>query len=902
MLSNIKTVDQYLTHRFGETDNDTFGNLLIKRAVSSLQPLHVPGRDATPDYSYLPEHRRPYPAQANVTEAVIKLIDDRKNGFIIGEMGTGKSLMACLCIHEHAKRKQCTDNPCYRAIVLCPDHLIDKWRLKEIMPTIPNPKVYTFKSWTDFLGLANSMRRTSHGKPSRWPKPEGPEWYIVGRNQIKWEPEWRGLGEPARMFNGKVRSELPSRPFVVDRKPETTESGEIKRDGNGNVIEKNIIERYMVCPKCGMYQPDNKGVPISAKSMAKKQMTCGTLYLEALTSSEREAGKDKIILGAHQPYAGRRRERNKWAVSNPREGMEINIGGKKYIVRRCGEPLWQWTSKPKRWPPSKIIHSKLKGFFKYLICDEAHEQKSDESAQSMAMGKVLASTDYAIALTGTFIGGYANHLFPLLMRMFSGDMRSRGFKWGRDMDFSVQYGVIERVVTTLVPADDTFNRMKGTRSMRRSASRAASKTEHKVRPGIMPTLFGHIVHPIAVFIGLEEMVDELPYLDECLHGVHLPPYVHAEYLRVERELANALVGLGPKMMKLMGRMLHTLLAYPDWCWEWAPLWEGEHSVGWWDLPKVMTKENWHGVVSPMNFDTSIIMPKERDLIDYCKEKIGKKEQVWVYCQMTDKKNVMPRLASLLKKDGLRACVMRSGDQKPTERYQWLIENGSKYDVMLSHPKLVSTGLDLFDNGMGDFNFNNINFYQTGYNLFDLEQASRRSWRISQERDCEVRYQYYRGTMQERAMLLMSRKSAARRQLQGDTKFSENSLAALSGDTSAQMALVKSLSEHIGDDDIQRNWGKVRSGGGRHRKNQETVFRDELEYKKAFADSGIPEPGTPSPLDDLPIAQQAVAETIVKVFNPEDSPSRKFSREELADLFRRINSGQGIAQDDEDWDW
>ncbi len=44
--------------------------------------------------------------------------------------------------------------------------------------------------------------------------------------------------------------------------------------------------------------------------------------------------------------------------------------------------------------------------FLYLIYDEMHEQKSEESAQSMAMGKVLASTSKMLALTGTFIGGY----------------------------------------------------------------------------------------------------------------------------------------------------------------------------------------------------------------------------------------------------------------------------------------------------------------------------------------------------------------------------------------------------------------------------------------------------------------------------------------------------------------
>jgi hypothetical protein len=44
-------------------------------------------------------------------------------------------------------------------------------------------------------------------------------------------------------------------------------------------------------------------------------------------------------------------------------------------------------------------------------------------------------------------------------------------------------------------------------------------------------------------------------------------------------------------------------------------------------------------------------------------------------------------------------------------------------VVLSHPKLVETGLDLFDKG-GSYNFPTVIFHQTGYNLFTMQQASR----------------------------------------------------------------------------------------------------------------------------------------------------------------------------------
>ncbi len=143
-------------------------------------------------------------------------------------------------------------------------------------------------------------------------------------------------------------------------------------------------------------------------------------------------------------------------------------------------------------------------------------------------------------------------------------------------------------------------------------------------------------------------------------------------------------------------------------------------------------------------------------------------------------------------------------------------NGDKYDVIISHPKLVSTGLDLFmfeneddtayETARYKFNYNVLDFFQTGYNLFDMRQASRRAWRLGQMWDCFVYYQYYRNTMQHKAMELMSRKLEAALQLEGS--FSEDGLAALSTDSSAQMALCKSLSDRIDSEDIQRKWPKI----------------------------------------------------------------------------------------------
>ena len=67
-------------------------------------------------------------------------------------------------------------------------------------------------------------------------------------------------------------------------------------------------------------------------------------------------------------------------------------------------------------------------------------------------------------------------------------------------------------------------------------------------------------------------------------------------------------------------------------------------------------------------------------------------------------------------------VLRSSVQL-ARREDWIKRNGPGADVVLSHPKLVETGLDLFDKG-GAYNFPTLIFYQTGYNLFTMRAGHR----------------------------------------------------------------------------------------------------------------------------------------------------------------------------------
>jgi hypothetical protein len=155
-------------------------------------------------------------------------------------------------------------------------------------------------------------------------------------------------------------------------------------------------------------------------------------------------------------------------------------------------------------------------------------------------------------------------------------------------------------------------------------------------------------------------------------------------------------------------------------------------------------------------------------------------------------------------------------------------------VVISHPRLVETGLDLFDKA-GRHNFPTLCFYESGYNLFTLRQASRRSWRIGQKQPCRVIYLYYLGTMQDRALALMGKKMTAAQALEG--KFSSEGLIGMAGeDANVEIALARSLVERLDEGDARRLWNKVPSSDGQDEgfvvpSKKEIMLRTPTQFKQ-----------------------------------------------------------------------
>ncbi len=82
------------------------------------------------------------------------------------------------------------------------------------------------------------------------------------------------------------------------------------------------------------------------------------------------------------------------------------------------------------------------------------------------------------------------------------------------------------------------------------------------------------------------------------------------------------------------------------------------------------------------------------------------------------------------------------------------------DILVCHPRLVQTGLDLVD-------FPTIVWFEADYSVYTMRQASRRSWRIDQTQPVQVVFMAYRNTLQADALKLVAKKLQSSLAVEGE---------------------------------------------------------------------------------------------------------------------------------------
>ncbi|PSU45732.1 helicase [Photobacterium frigidiphilum] len=727
-----------------------FGDSLLAR----VEQAH-PARYQTPDFERdMVMHslkRPPFDAQAEAVQAVSALlIDDNAPAAIINaEMGTGKTMMAIAATAVmYAERKA------NRILVLSPPHLVYKWR-REIMDTVDNARVWVLNGPDTLMSL---LKIREMAVPH-----EGPEYFILGRVRMRMGYHWKPAFKVKR-----VRS-------IINGDEQVPIYG---------------LTRQVVCPDCYSDINDEEGYPYTPANFPKEtQVKCGSCHTPLWTLYRKRhdgslSGTVKRALMSLPTIGKVTAERlvTTFGEADMVQALTDNIYELVNLLDKDGEFVFndrqserierklaktQFAFGQGDYQASEFIKRYLpNGFFDLMVIDEAHEYKNGGSAQGQAMQVLASCCKQTLLLTGTLMGGYAEDLFYLLWRCMPNIMMADGYTYhnGRlgsaAMAFSQEHGIIKEIMK--VSDEENHKTAKG-KNIRVSQTRA---------PGFGPLGVARYVLPYTVFLKLNDIGDGiLPAYDEYFEGVDMTEAMSEHYASMEVALVERLrKALVCGDTTLLGVVMNVLLAWPDCCFR------PENVVH----PR--SRETLAFV--PSLFDEDTLTPKETKLVAMVKANKAKGRRTLVYTAYTGKRDTASRLKNLMQQHGIKVAVMRSS-VKTEDREDWILEQVDRgVDTIVCNPELVKTGLDLLE-------FPSIIFMQTGYNVYTLMQASRRSWRIGQQDDVDVTFLGYNNTAQMACLELMAKKIAVTQSTSGD--MPDNGLDALNSDgDSVEVALAKTL--------------------------------------------------------------------------------------------------------------
>jgi superfamily II DNA or RNA helicase len=436
--------------------------------------------------------------------------------------------------------------------------------------------------------------------------------------------------------------------------------------------------------------------------------------------------------------------------------------------RPLHSPLWQADpDKIRRMAPIEFIGRYMAGWFDYAVCDEIHQLAGD-TAQGNALGTLASCTNRIVGLTGTLLGGYADDLFNTLFRLEAVRMKEHGYEWGTTgrSAFTADYGVLE-TITKVEPTQNRCSKAKTTSMVRR-------------KPGASPLLFGEYLMRLCAFLFLEDISSELPPYEESYVSVPMDPLMKSAYQELEDAIRKALKEQRGNR-SVLSTMLNTLLLYPDHPYGLGTLYGS-------DFDPELGRRIRFVIAETRDLAADQLYSKERKLIEEIRKELDEGRRCQVFAVYTQKHDVPGRLERILTSEGIRTSVLRSSvdTSKRETWYARQIKDGVQ--VVVSHPKLVETGLDLLD-------FPTILFYESGYSLHTLRQASRRSWRIGQRKPVRVRFLCYEGTMQTSCLRLMGKKLLVALTMEG--KFAGEGLQSIDEDDDMLSAMARELVERNG---------------------------------------------------------------------------------------------------------
>jgi hypothetical protein len=723
---------------------EEFGDDLLDSLNQSNPPVYTGNINAARQQVMDQLKRKPFEAQSEVVQAIAELLLDRNEqaGIINAEMGTGKTMMAiAVAAVMHAAGYR-------RTIVIAPPHLVYKWR-REILETVPDARVWVLNGPDTLMKLLKLREQLGLPDDGRH------EFFILGRVRMRMGFHWRLACWQRRADGGRKLAACP-------------DCGHVLEDSDGNLVKLEEFqreERRRRCPDCNaalwtLMRPgktDGSDRPSTILKSMCRIPTIGPVRAERLLNDFGEEFLASMLIDNVSEFINLMDAQGNF-IFNDRQAKRMERAMAN-IEFGFGEGGYQPTEFIKRYLPD--------GCFDLLIVDEGHEYKNSGSAQGQAMGVLAAKARKTLLLTGTLMGGYADDLFYLLFRVLTRRMiedgyrpNARGSMTPAAMSFMRDHGVLKDIYTER--DGDSHKTAKGKKLSVRTVK----------APGFGPKGIHRFVLPFTVFLKLKDIGGNvLPDYKEEFIDISMAADQAAAYDKLAGTLTAELrQALARRDTTLLGVVLTVLLAWPDCCFR----------------PEVVKHPRSRDTLAfvPTIFGEDSLMPKEQALLDLCLSEKAQNRKVLTYSVYTGTRDTTSRLKRVLAQAGLKVAVLRASVDT-AKREDWILDQVDRgVDVLITNPELVKTGLDLLD-------FPTIAFLQTGYNVYTLQQAARRSWRIGQKQPVRVVFFGYAGTSQITCLQLMAKKIAVAQSTSGDVP--ESGLDSLNQDgDSVEMVLARRL--------------------------------------------------------------------------------------------------------------
>ncbi|TKI53340.1 hypothetical protein FC756_24340 [Lysinibacillus mangiferihumi] len=674
-----------------------------------------------------------YEPQKIVVQSTSNNLDKNNVSFIIARPGSGKTIMGAAAVYANAKKPNTTN------IVLCPGHLVEKWAA-EITKYTPLSEAIVVDDFAHFKSLEpkiNDRRRRKH------------LFLVISTSTAKTTYEKR----PAVIWSSAKKSYCCPKCGQKLLKKEFAGTGRNRYEYYRDLTELDFTKEYAFNQVC-----DREVRYWNKESRRWDTRPC---HEPLWTPFMKEEGGDRWIrLPRSQGWIEKIHMNKLFDELVVRTDLDRNESRLLSALSEAIQTEEDGTTivrAPRKYSLANYIRRFYKGKIDYLLADELHQYKGGNSQQGQAFGDLVNSARKIIGLTGTLLNGYADSLFYILYRTYPQLMKAEGFDYNDEKEFARTFGVVRSM--------NRFNM----NAAGNPTTRVGSGSE-KFLPGVSPLVFTKFLLENAVFLNLEDISDDLPNYEEILIAVAMDEDLQQAYEELERELRSN-IGWGSGGSKIMGSMLQALSAYPD-----MP----------YDQPAVIHPDTGQTVVT-LNDLPVFERTKETETVRLCRERVAAGDKVLLYYHWTNRTNVAERMTELLEAAGLRVTVLSSNSSSTRDREAWIKERTPETDVLICNPTLVETGLDLLD-------YTSIIFYQVGYNIFTMRQASKRSYRLNQTKDVKVYFVYYQDTVQEQALSLMATKLQASQAIEGD--FSEEGLHAMSNNEDLLTQIANSVVKNI----------------------------------------------------------------------------------------------------------